>query len=69
MILWSAYLIHAKKSLLIDRVLDAFHIALSTHMLYFYMVDMYGDLVGALGYPVWCVPGQTPNVNFVEDLL
>ncbi|KAK0243672.1 hypothetical protein EDD85DRAFT_976457 [Armillaria nabsnona] len=37
----------------IDRVLDAFHVALSTHMLYFYMVDMYGDLVGALGYPVW----------------
>ncbi|PBK63023.1 hypothetical protein ARMSODRAFT_1088812 [Armillaria solidipes] len=34
-------------------VLDAFHVALSTHMLYFYMVDMYGDLVGALGYPVW----------------
>lgn len=53
----------------IDRVLDAFHVALSTHMLYFYMVDMYGDLVGALGYPVWCVLGQTPNVNFIEVLL
>ncbi|KAK0187543.1 hypothetical protein F5146DRAFT_1140969 [Armillaria mellea] len=55
-ILWFAYLIHAKEfriTTFIDRVLDAFHVALSTHMLYFYMVDMYGDLAVALGYPVW----------------
>ncbi|KAK0187501.1 hypothetical protein F5146DRAFT_1225947 [Armillaria mellea] len=28
--------------------LDAVHVALSSHALYFYLIDMYGDLVGAL---------------------
>ncbi|KAK0445915.1 hypothetical protein EV421DRAFT_1935275 [Armillaria borealis] len=34
-------------------VLDALHVALSTHALYFYMIDMSGDFVDALGYIVW----------------
>ncbi|KAK0435777.1 hypothetical protein EV421DRAFT_1908465 [Armillaria borealis] len=30
------------------KVLDALHVTLSTHALYFYLIDMYGDLMGAL---------------------
>ncbi|SJL15369.1 uncharacterized protein ARMOST_18862 [Armillaria ostoyae] len=34
-------------------VLDALHVALSTHALYFYLVGMFGDLAGALVHSVW----------------
>ncbi|KAK0457521.1 uncharacterized protein EV420DRAFT_1480590 [Desarmillaria tabescens] len=35
------------------RFLDALHVAFSTHALYFYLVDMFGDLSGALVHSVW----------------
>ncbi|KAK0187539.1 hypothetical protein F5146DRAFT_1140956 [Armillaria mellea] len=34
-------------------ILDALHVALTTHALYFYLVDMSGDLMGALVHSVW----------------
>ncbi|KAK0221341.1 hypothetical protein IW262DRAFT_892719 [Armillaria fumosa] len=34
-------------------ILDAFHVALSTHSLYYYLVDMSGDLVASLVHVVW----------------
>ncbi|PBK63016.1 hypothetical protein ARMSODRAFT_1088806 [Armillaria solidipes] len=34
-------------------VLDALHVALPTHALYFYLVGMFGDLAGALVHSVW----------------
>ncbi|KAK0474410.1 hypothetical protein IW261DRAFT_1498858 [Armillaria novae-zelandiae] len=34
-------------------ILDALHVALTTHALYFYLVDMSGDLAGALVHSVW----------------
>ncbi|SJL15362.1 uncharacterized protein ARMOST_18855 [Armillaria ostoyae] len=35
-------------------VLDSAHFALGTHALYYYLIDMYGNLLGALvGNPIW----------------
>ncbi|PBK84117.1 hypothetical protein ARMGADRAFT_1170086 [Armillaria gallica] len=34
-------------------VLDALHVALGTHALYFYLIDMFGNATGALGKNVW----------------
>ncbi|SJL15381.1 uncharacterized protein ARMOST_18877 [Armillaria ostoyae] len=34
-------------------VLDALHVAFTTHALYFYMIDMFGDWVGTLIHGVW----------------
>ncbi len=40
---------------LVVRVLDALHVALSTHALYVYLIDMFGDLAGVLVHSVWYV--------------
>ncbi|KAK0221339.1 hypothetical protein IW262DRAFT_1493179 [Armillaria fumosa] len=34
-------------------VLDALHVSLSTHALYVYLIDMFGDLAGVLVHSVW----------------
>ncbi|KAK0243633.1 hypothetical protein EDD85DRAFT_944962 [Armillaria nabsnona] len=39
-------------------VLDTLHVVLSTHALYFYLIDMYGDLSGALVQSVWSFKAQ-----------
>ncbi|KAK0221338.1 hypothetical protein IW262DRAFT_1459539 [Armillaria fumosa] len=36
-----------------DWVLDALHVALSTHALYFYLIDMFGNATGALETNEW----------------
>ncbi|KAK0445930.1 hypothetical protein EV421DRAFT_300916 [Armillaria borealis] len=40
-------------SVLVLRMLDALHVVLTTHALYFYLIDMFGDLTGALVHSVW----------------
>ncbi|KAK0457520.1 uncharacterized protein EV420DRAFT_1748665, partial [Desarmillaria tabescens] len=39
-LLWSVHPIHG--------FLDALHVALSTHALYYYLIEMYGNLIGSL---------------------
>ncbi|KAK0445944.1 hypothetical protein EV421DRAFT_1902295 [Armillaria borealis] len=39
-------------------VLDALHVALSTHALYYYLIDMYGNLLDALGNNTWSMKVQ-----------
>ncbi|PBK81077.1 hypothetical protein ARMGADRAFT_1171552 [Armillaria gallica] len=34
-------------------VLDTLHVVLSTHVLYFYLIDMFGNVSGALVQSVW----------------
>ncbi len=40
---------------MVVRVLDALHVALSTHALYGYLIDMFGELAGFLVLSVWYV--------------
>ncbi|PBK63015.1 hypothetical protein ARMSODRAFT_1024311 [Armillaria solidipes] len=37
----------------LGRVLDALHVALGTHALYFYLIDMFGNATGALEKNEW----------------
>ncbi|KAK0187540.1 hypothetical protein F5146DRAFT_1225975 [Armillaria mellea] len=37
----------------LDRALDALHVAFSTHALYFYLIDMFGNAIGALETNEW----------------
>ncbi|KAK0243648.1 hypothetical protein EDD85DRAFT_804720 [Armillaria nabsnona] len=47
-------------------VLDTLHVALSTHALYYYLIDMYGNLLGALGKNTWSMKLQLAvNVSIV----
>ncbi|PBK81108.1 hypothetical protein ARMGADRAFT_816148 [Armillaria gallica] len=47
---WSFY----RYSVALLWVLDTAHLALSTHALYYYLIDMYGNLLGALlGNIIW----------------
>ncbi|PBK81105.1 hypothetical protein ARMGADRAFT_1146715 [Armillaria gallica] len=39
-------------------VLDALHVALGTHALYYYLIDMYGNFLGALIANVWTMKLQ-----------
>ncbi|KAK0187530.1 hypothetical protein F5146DRAFT_713046 [Armillaria mellea] len=39
-------------------VLDALHVVLSTQALYYYLIDMYGELLGALGNNTWSMKLQ-----------
>ncbi|PBK84121.1 hypothetical protein ARMGADRAFT_1088589 [Armillaria gallica] len=39
-------------------ILDALHVALSTHSLYFYLIDMFGDLAGVLVHNMWSFKAQ-----------
>ncbi|PBK63017.1 hypothetical protein ARMSODRAFT_1088807 [Armillaria solidipes] len=53
-------------------VLDALHVALSTHALYVYLIDMFGDLAGVLVHSVWSFKVQM-GINiiiviFVQEL-
>ncbi|PBK81094.1 hypothetical protein ARMGADRAFT_1068696 [Armillaria gallica] len=46
--------------------LDALHVALSTHALYYYLIDMYGNLPGALGNNTWSMKLQLAvNVSII----
>lgn len=49
----------------LDRVLDALHVALGTHALYFYLIDMFGNATGALGKNVWYVSGLINNIEII----
>ncbi|PBK65142.1 hypothetical protein ARMSODRAFT_444775 [Armillaria solidipes] len=53
-------------------VLDALHVALTTHALYFYLIDMFGDLAGALVHSVWSFKVQlgmnVATVVYVQGL-
>lgn len=51
------------------RVFDALHVALTTHALYFYLIDMFGDLAGAMVHSVWYVSGQRDKVGPAENTL
>lgn len=47
-------------------VLDALHVALSTHALYYYLIDMYGNFPGALGNNTWSMKLQLAvNVSII----
>ncbi|PBK62992.1 hypothetical protein ARMSODRAFT_1088795 [Armillaria solidipes] len=47
-------------------VLDALHVALSTHALYYYLIDMYGNLLDALGNNTWSMKLQlVVNVSII----
>ncbi|PBK81074.1 hypothetical protein ARMGADRAFT_815273 [Armillaria gallica] len=46
-------------------VLDTLHVVLSTHALYFYLIDMFGNLSGALVQSVWYVSRAQLVVNVV----
>ncbi|KAK0221331.1 hypothetical protein IW262DRAFT_1459532 [Armillaria fumosa] len=47
-------------------VLDALHVFLSTHALYYYLIDMYGKFLGALGNNTWSMKLQLAvNVTIV----
>ncbi|SJL15364.1 uncharacterized protein ARMOST_18857 [Armillaria ostoyae] len=45
-------------------ILDALHVALTTHALYFYLVDMFGDLTGALVHSE--LQGDFPTVPTID---
>ncbi|KAK0445923.1 hypothetical protein EV421DRAFT_300491 [Armillaria borealis] len=45
-------------------VLDALHVALSTHALYVYLIDMFGDLAGVLVHSVWSFKVQM-GINII----
>ncbi|KAK0484097.1 hypothetical protein EDD18DRAFT_1112149 [Armillaria luteobubalina] len=44
-------------------VLDALHVAFTTHALYLYLIDMFGDLSGAMLHSVWYVSGWRHKVQ------
>ncbi|PBK81095.1 hypothetical protein ARMGADRAFT_1171561 [Armillaria gallica] len=46
-------------------VLDTLHVALSTHALYFYLITMFGDLVGDLESDLWSMKWQL----YLSDLI
>ncbi len=45
------------------RILDTLHVVLTTHAMYFYLVDMSGDLAGALVHSVWYVPVKRKRIQ------
>ncbi|SJL15372.1 uncharacterized protein ARMOST_18865 [Armillaria ostoyae] len=45
-------------------VLDALHVALSTHALYVYLIDMFGDFAGVLVHSVWSFKVQM-GINII----
>ncbi|SJL16929.1 uncharacterized protein ARMOST_20461 [Armillaria ostoyae] len=49
----------------IGRVLDTFHIAFSTHALYFYLITMFGKFLGALESDLWSMKLQLSLSNFI----
>ncbi|KAK0457540.1 uncharacterized protein EV420DRAFT_1548946 [Desarmillaria tabescens] len=51
---WSLY----RYSVAILWLLDALHVIFSTHALYYYLIDMYGNLPGALGNNFWSMKLQ-----------
>ncbi|PBK63014.1 hypothetical protein ARMSODRAFT_1007931 [Armillaria solidipes] len=55
-----------------DWILDTLHVALTTHAMYFYLVEMFGDLAGALVHSVWSFKVQlginTLIVVYVQGL-
>ncbi|KAK0243606.1 hypothetical protein EDD85DRAFT_976276 [Armillaria nabsnona] len=47
-------------------VLDTIHVALSTHALYFYLITMFGDLIGGLENGLWTMKLQLSlNISLV----
>ncbi|KAK0445926.1 hypothetical protein EV421DRAFT_2034388 [Armillaria borealis] len=61
---WSAEFIRAYRSwrtnVFFNRVLDTVHVALSTHALYYYLINMYRNLLGALeGNIIWSMRLQS----------
>ncbi|PBK59111.1 hypothetical protein ARMSODRAFT_1027688 [Armillaria solidipes] len=49
----------------IGRVLDTFHIAFTTHALYFYLISMFGNFLGALESDLWSMKLQLSLSNFI----
>ncbi|KAK0243663.1 hypothetical protein EDD85DRAFT_1017486 [Armillaria nabsnona] len=45
-------------------ILDALHVALSTHALYVYLINMFGDLAGVLVHDVWSFKAQL-DINII----
>ncbi|PBK63003.1 hypothetical protein ARMSODRAFT_1088800 [Armillaria solidipes] len=48
--------------------LDTFQVALSTHALYFYLITMFGDLIGDLESDLWSMKLQLTLNNFLAVL-
>ncbi|KAK0442465.1 hypothetical protein EV421DRAFT_1904231 [Armillaria borealis] len=46
-------------------VLDTFHIAFSTHALYFYLITMFRNFLGALESDLWSMKLQLSLSNFI----
>ncbi|SJL15351.1 uncharacterized protein ARMOST_18844 [Armillaria ostoyae] len=46
--------------------LDTFHVALSTHALYFYLITMFGDLIGDLESDLWSMKVTLLNPDAVD---
>ncbi|KAK0474479.1 hypothetical protein EDD18DRAFT_1470670 [Armillaria luteobubalina] len=47
-------------------ILDTLHVALSTHALYFYLITMFGDLIGGLESGLWTMKLQLSlNISLV----
>lgn len=53
-------------SLTLDRALDALHVASSTHALYFYLIDMFGNAIAALENDVWYGSGPINNIKIID---
>lgn len=52
-----------------DRVLDTVDIVLGTHALYYYLINMYGNLLGALEVNIiWCVVDRRYTVDLTDHL-
>ncbi|KAK0243626.1 hypothetical protein EDD85DRAFT_944952 [Armillaria nabsnona] len=49
----------------IRRVLDTFHVAFTTHALYFYLVTMFGNFLSALETDLWSMKLQLSLSNFI----
>ncbi|SJL15368.1 uncharacterized protein ARMOST_18861 [Armillaria ostoyae] len=72
---WSAEFIRTYRSwrtnVFFNRVLDTVHVALSTHALYYYLINMYGNLLGALeGNIIWSMRLQllVKTIVFVQGV-
>ncbi|KAK0490193.1 hypothetical protein EDD18DRAFT_1109741 [Armillaria luteobubalina] len=49
-------------------ILDALHVAFTTHALYFYLIDMFGDLSGAMLHSVWYVSERRRKVQLCMNV-